>query len=332
MPVPPRFIATLLIAALVGVRTADAACGTLNCPIDTYTVEELKPGWIRIDFLYEYIDQNQPRIGRRNASVGEISGHHDEIETLSEIRRLRLTGGLTSRLDVSAELPFIHREHRHIHHHHGADLREAWNFDGLGDLRLLAHLEIFRPDRGAALPRLSVIAGGEIPTGRDRATNSDGSEAEVGILPSDGAAALIVGLSSVQNFSVTTANGRSATMPIFASGTYRWNDEGRENYRIGGAGIMSVGLIYPVLPKVGLMAQANLRVQRRDDPGGTAEEVDKTGGTFVYASPGLQLTLADNLWSFLYVQIPVYQRVNAIQLTSAANLVAGFSYRFNVLD
>jgi len=57
--------------------------------------------------------------------------------------------------------------------------------------------------------------------------------------------------------------------------------------------------------------------------------VGKTGGEYVYYSPGLQVRWGDWEWSNL-VQIPIYQRVNQIQLTSDYNLLTNLSYKFRL--
>src|SRR4051812_33963934 len=108
-----------------------ASCGSASCPIDVYTQEKTEKGVVRLDYSYEYIDQHQPRIGRDKADVGQISGHHDEVSTLSETKRLGVDVGVSSHWSVQAVLPSVHREHQHIHHHQGEDLLESWNFDGL---------------------------------------------------------------------------------------------------------------------------------------------------------------------------------------------------------
>ncbi len=318
------------VLAFVYVGQSVASCGSASCPIDVYTQEKTEKGMIRLDYSYEYINQDQPRIGRDKAEVGEIRGHHDEISTLSQTQRIAIDAGLTSRWSLQAVLPFVHREHQHVHHHQGADVLESWNFDGMSDLTLVNRVAVLRPER-SSLPLVSAIVGGVLPTGRRHVANAEGDEAEVGILPGKGAVSLILGLSTLQSFSVKTLSGPYAAMPLFFSSTYQWNGKSQDDYKVGDIWIANVGLTYPLLPKVGFMNQFNLRVQKQDDRGHTFEEVQKTGGTFVYYSPGVQLTMAENLWSYLYVQIPVYQRVNVIQLTSDYNLMTGLSYKFSAL-
>ena len=54
----------------------------------------------------------------------------------------------------------------------------------------------------------------------------------------------------------------------------------------------------------------------------------ETGGTFVYASPGLRIQLPRGSSLYGYVQLPLYQRVNGLQLTSRVNYLGGIQQRF----
>lgn len=326
------FIRTLFVSALFLNLNNQifASCGASSCPIDTFTTEATQKGQIRLDYSYEYIDQHQPQIGRHDATVGEISGHHDEVSTLSETKRIGLSAGLTDRFSLDLVLPTIHREHQHIHHHMGEDLTESWNFDGLGDLQAILRTTLIKPTNIAGTT-VSLLTGGKLPTGRTHAANNEGDEAEVGILPGKGAYSFIAGASYLKTTSVKTAHGDFATLPFFISTTYEWNQPGVDEYRMGNTWLFNTGVTYPLFSKLGLIGQINTKIARKDDRGNTREEVEKTGGSYVYASPGIQLTLAEGLVSFVIVQIPVYQRVNSIQLTSDYNFTAGLSYKFSVL-
>ena len=58
------------------------------------------------------------------------------------------------------------------------------------------------------------------------------------------------------------------------------------------------------------------------------EERDHTGRTSVYLSPGMRVGLPGGLAAYWVVQVPVYQRVNGIQLASKYNLLEGVQARF----
>lgn len=318
----------LLGVASLASAVAHASCGAASCPIDTLSQERGGRGWVRLGYDFEYIDQDQPRIGTRKADVGEIRGHHDEVYTINRIHRLNGSIGLTDRLSLDLVLPFVSRSHEHVHHHHGEDLIEAWNFSGVGDFVTQLRYAVWVPSR-ASLPTVYGILGGKFPTGATHKTNEE-DEAEVSIQPGSGSYDLIVGAATRQTFSVPMLTGLYATMPLFMTATYQRNGHGRDDYKVGNNALINVGTSYPLISQVGFLTQLNVRIRERDERGDTGEETDKTGGEFVYISPGLEWRITPRLRLSGLVQWPVYQRVNQIQLTSDYNLVASVSYAFRL--
>ena len=64
-----------------------------------------------------------------------------------------------------------------------------------------------------------------------------------------------------------------------------------------------------------------------DAQGANANPQD-TGGTFVNISPGLRYALSPDLDIYGFLQQPIYQHVNGVQLTSDWSALAGVSQRF----
>lgn len=317
-------IAVLFMAAAVA--PAWASCGSANCPVDTTSGERREQGWVSAGYQFEYIEQDKHRIGTRRAAFGEVQGDHDEEFTLNRIHRFLASVGLTDRLSLDVSLPFISRSHAHIDHD-GGDLLEAWDINGLGDFSTQIRYAFFKPI-SPQLPTLSAILGGEFPTGAHREKNDEGDEAEAGIQPGSGSYDLIAGLSSLQTFSAPMLDGRYGTLPLFSSVIGQFNGAGNENYRLGDTLNVNLGTAYPVLPKLGLLAQLNFTLRDRDGIGDTREEVQKTGGEFLYFSPGLEFRPTENWRAYALIQIPVYQRVNSIQVVSDYNVLFGMTYRF----
>src|SRR4051812_6003372 len=114
-----RTAGLILAAVAAAANICNASCGSMSCPIDTRSAEQSERGSVRVDYSYEYVNQDQPQIGRQNAAVGEIRGHHDEVYTVSHTQRLAVETGVSDRLSLQASVPYISREHQHIHHHHG---------------------------------------------------------------------------------------------------------------------------------------------------------------------------------------------------------------------
>lgn len=283
---------------------------------------------MRVGYEFEYADQDSHRVGRRQGSFREICGHHDEEYTVTRLHRVTGAVDLTDRVSVEVRLPYVSRSHAHIHRHGGRDLAEAWSVAGLGDLSVLARYAFWRPQE-ARRPMLSAIVGVEFPTGWYRAENGAGDDAELGIQPGSHSRDLIAGLSSLQRFDAPMLGGQFGTLPVSASVVAQFNGRGTDEYRLGDTLQMNLGTAYPVWPTVSALAQLNFLWRDRDAKGRTGEEIQKTGGEFLYLSPGVEWRPAADWRAYAMIQVPVYQRVNLIQVTSDYNVLAGLSYRFD---
>ena len=73
---------------------------------------------------------------------------------------------------------------------------------------------------------------------------------------------------------------------------------------------------------------SNADFRGKDDVGDTDEDPNHTGRTSIFVSPGLRIGLPGGIAAYWAVQIPVYQRVNGIQLTARQNLLGGIQARF----
>jgi hypothetical protein len=74
------------------------------------------------------------------------------------------------------------------------------------------------------------------------------------------------------------------------------------------------------------MLQANYHVKGRDS--GANAEPDDSGQRAVYLSPGVSWNVSRDAQLYAFVQAPVYQSVNGVQLTAAWSALAGVSFRF----
>jgi hypothetical protein len=203
----------------------------------------------------------------------------------------------------------------------------SWNFSGIGDLELQTNYAFYKPSE-RHLPTVFGTFALELPTGRKTVLNSDGEEADSGITPGSSSYDTTWGVRTLQHLSVPTLGSDYALMPIYTGFSYRINGKGREDYRLGNQFHLRAGGVYPVLSWLGIIQQFDYLDHARDHAGDTHEEVEKTGGEFLYYAPGVQFRLGDHWeWATL-IQIPLYRRVNAIQLTSPYNLNTSLSYRF----
>jgi hypothetical protein len=328
---PMKDVLYILLGWLLMLRsTADASCGSASCPLNVY--HAIGIGDLDIRYVYEYINQNQVHVGTTRTFVGAIPQHHDEVQTVNISNTLQLQFGVMRGLSVDISLPFIHREHAHIHHHHGEDLWETWDFTALGDMRLGVQLTppALSTGEGAGI---TLLAGVKLPTGERHVRNANGDEAEVAIQPGSGSTDAILGAQYVNNlFSAPMTNGEYSAIPLRLSATIQMAGQGTHNWRFGNSLVTSAGTMYQFARQAALLLQINLRYQGKADPGETDEPRENTGGTWILASPGLRILLNDTFSAYSYVQFPVYQNVNGIQQTAKVYLHFGLSANVNLLN
>jgi len=327
--------AAVAVAAMLPLpRGVFASCGSATCPMDPQSLNLPLPRQFTLDVSFQYIDQDQVRIGRRRGEVGEIPSSHDEVETVNRAVSLLANYAPSDRLVLSAVVPFVSRFHEHIedtHHepsisktevrHH---VRETWHFDDLGDAAVIARYRLGT--------KFWATGGVELPTGARRPANDEGEVAEPTLAPGSGSTDLFGGVVFQTQLGVPSLArgplGSMSVMPFFVGATYRVNGPGTEDYRLGDELLVSAGVIYPLFAKLQVIAQVNADFRGKDDVGESDEDRDHTGRSEVYVSPGLRVGLPGGIAAYWLVQIPVYQRVNGIQLTAEYNLVGGVQARF----
>jgi hypothetical protein len=80
-----------------------------------------------------------------------------------------------------------------------------------------------------------------------------------------------------------------------------------------GAGInVNAGFRYMSLDNVVPQIQLNVRSEKRES--GAQADVENSGATLVYLSPGITWHVTHDFHAYAFFQVPVYQRVNGMQL------------------
>ena len=310
----------LLLSAgfLAAPAAAVASCGAENCPLDHPIRWSDAP--FAFDVSYQYIDQGQPRIGTDDATVGEIPGLHDEVRTLSRTTTAAATYRLAGAWSVGASLPYIDRYHEHNHNDVGGVEVEQWHYSGIGDVEFGARRLL---GGGERWNRFFLSAGVKAPTGVPDAENEDGDRPEPAAQIGSGSWDLLGGFGA--EWLLGGAGGAESVdgIPLRLSVTGRWNGQGTDDYRIGAQALINAASELPIGRTFALLGQVNYRVRAKDDPGSSGEDDADTGGSWLYLSPGLRVSTGGLASIYGLVQIPIYQRVNGIQLVSEANLYFG---------
>lgn len=310
-----------LALALACSAEAGASCGTAFCMVNTsWNVQGAwtEPG-ARFDLRYEYIDQDQPMAGSRKVGVGEIRQHHDEVRTLNRNWLATVDYMFNPDWGVSATLPVLDRDHLHIHNHMGVPLREHWNFTELGDLRLLGRRQ-WRAESAESqrLDAFGVSFGLKLPTGKRDVRNGDGDLAERSLQPGSGTTDVLAGA----YFRRALSSGAS----WFADALVQMPLGMKADYRPGARTSLDFGYRMEATDRLGLMLQLNLLHRRRDR--GSEAEPQSTGGNFLFLSPGASYAITEKLQLYSFLQLPLYQYLNGVQLAADWAFVAGVSTRF----
>jgi hypothetical protein len=301
---------------------AAASCGSAFCLVNTDWSAQgawLEPG-VRFDLRYETIDLDQPRSGRDRVSVGQIPRHHDEVETKNQNWVAGVDWNLSPAWGLSLTLPYVDRDHLHIHNHQGEQLPETWHFRELGDARVQARYEFFAArDNPESQRSAGVTFGLKLPTGKHDVTNDEGELAERTLQPGTGTTDFLVGA-----YFHGAAPLADTSWFARVQGVLPMNE--RAGFKPGKQLLIDGGLRYGVARDVGLMLQLNYLAKGRDS--GDEAEPEDSGQRMLYLSPGVSWNFTRNAQLYAFAQFPLYQSVNGVQLTAAWSALAGVSWRF----
>ncbi len=327
-----RFNATiLLLAASAASQGVFASCGSAFCTLNT-GAEAVgvwdRPG-TRVELRYEYIDQNQLRSGTNKVEPAREPGDHDENFTKNHNWLLSIDHSFDANWGVSLNVPYVDRQHEHVDNHletevhedgdvhtHLHSALEEWNIDGLGDLRLVGRYQLTRETETSGAYGLRF--GLKLPTGKTDARNGEGIPAERTLQPGTGTTDWILGA----YYRGPGFRGSEWFLSVAAQNAINSYDDFRPGFRVG----FDLGLNVPLGSVVTGVVQLN-GLHKGNDSGAQAEPED-SGGDYLFISPGLSLALSQPLSVFGFVQLPLYQRVNGVQLTADVGGIVGVSYIF----
>lgn len=330
------FLASSLLASSLFAGPARASCGADNCALDNSAFGN-RGRRLSFELSYQFIDQDRVRIGTSEAAIGQIPGDEDEVRTLSQMVHLKGHWLASRRWALTATLPYIVREHRHISNEETGPVPRQWNYEGIGDIPVLASWSALGSGDEMSPFTLILQAGAKLPTGQRHVENVDGQEPEPHARLGTGSVDGLFGVQGLYTRSAPTLGGRDAPLPLFASAVYTLTSRGTEDYRVGSVFDGSAGVSYPLADHLRVLAQLNTRLRAQDEVapaasgGGHAHDhgahAQNTGGALVFVTPGIRVESSPFLAFSGYVQLPLYQRVNGIQIVAPYHLWLGVNYR-----
>jgi hypothetical protein len=326
------FAALSVIALFPHAALACASCGcTLSSDWDNLGIGNASG--FKLDIRYDYLNQNQLRSGNSTISPGaasRISNNGDPQEVEKYTRNNYLTLGLDYSINpdwgINLQLPYIMRSHSTL----GTASDGVTPGDGggqydsrtssIGDLKLIGRYQGFMPEHN-----FGVMFGLKLPTGShtDTAMSSDPSAPgpapiDRGLQPGTGTTDAILGAYYMDTL--------SQNWDYFVQGIVQKALNSSDHYRPGDGANLNLGLRY--MGNAAFTPQIQLNVRRvLHDTGADADTVS-TGGTLVYLSPGISVPVSQQVSLYGFVQLPVYQKVNGVQLAPRYTATLGLRYSF----
>ena len=89
-----------------------------------------------------------------------------------------LDWNLSPAWSITALLPYVNRDHFHIHNHRGERIEERWNLRGVGDMKVLSRWRAAESADPAKPNSWGVTLGVKLPTGEYDQANGAGAVAE----------------------------------------------------------------------------------------------------------------------------------------------------------
>jgi hypothetical protein len=315
---------------------ACAACGcTLSKDWEAQGISS-KPGFTA-DISYDYLNQNKQRYGTSSASSSLIVSQYaagQEVEAYTKTNTI--TASLIYNTDtwgVTVAVPYLSRNHGT----YGEGTAGATAVDttalttssnsGIGDVRIVGRYNGLSADSSSGL-----IVGIKLPTGSTSGTFSDGATLDAGLQIGTGSTDIILG-------GYTT--GTIDTYGWFLQGTVQHAVATKSlsgaDYRPGDAYSLNTGIRYAGFgAKVSPMLQFNVIKRQADTDNGTGVNVPLdpvtgvpvSGGTLAYLAPGISVRVGGGASVYGFVQIPIYQNVNSLQLTPSYTVTMGVRQSF----
>lgn len=311
---------------------ACASCGcTVNSDWETLTSTS-SSGW-KFDLRYDYLDQDQLRSGTGKISPVAASqivngGDPQEVEKYTRNNYLTLSGdyGVRSGWGVNVQVPYIFRTHSTLGTASDGVTAGAGggqydsSTSNFGDLKIIGRYQGFTPQHN-----LGVLFGLKLPTGSHTETGVSSDPTEPGAVPID--RGLQPGTGTTDGIvGVFYSDRVSKYLGYSVNALYQSAFNSSDQFRPGNGTNLNVGLRLMGNPAYMPILQLNARYVEHDR--GAEADQTSTGGTLVYLSPGISAPINKNTTVYSFVQLPIYQRLNGVQLTPSfiASVGVRFSY------
>ena len=310
--------ATLMLAAASADTLACSACGcTLNA--DWATQGLTSRTGATADLRYDFFNQDDLRSGTGRVDRATLALPNDqEIQqhTVNRNATLTLDYGLNADWGVTLTLPWLERRHTTIAE--GDTDISTSRSNSLGYVRVVARYMGFSEGQDWGLQ-----FGLKLPTGDAHGVNFDagpqqGEMLDRGLQAGTGSTDLLVGAFKFGAIGETADWFGQAQLQLPVA----WDSA----FKPGAGANLTAGVRWRGFEVVTPQLQVNSRIERRET--GSEADTPNSGATLVYLSPGATFRTSTRTSVYLFGQVPVYQRVNGLQLEPKWSVSAGVHAAF----
>ncbi|WP_416050923.1 TonB-dependent receptor [Cupriavidus basilensis] len=309
--------ATCIVISLPAAALACASCGcTLSSDWDSQGY--YADAGLRLDLRYDYLTQAQLRSGTGAVNRSDYAIPSDrelEQRTINRYTTLGIDYSFNPDWAVNVQIPYVDRTHTTLSP--GDTEVSGSSGNGPGDVRVVGRYQGLAESKN-----LGVQLGLKLPTGAfhqsfDRGPSA-GTPLDRGVQLGTGTTDLLVG--------AYYYGAISQDFDGFAQVLLQMPLDYREQYKPGMSLSANLGVRYVGFDIVTPQLQINTRVAKRDL--GDAADTPNSGGTLMYLSPGVTINLNRHIKLYAFVQLPIYQRVNGLQLAPRWTGTVGTRYVF----
>jgi len=296
------------------------ACSSCGCTLSTDWASQgfkTEAGWT-LDLRHDHFSQTDLRSGTGSVNRSSISFPADqEIQqkTLNRNSTLTVDHAWNADWGLTLQLPYFDRYHTTIAE--GDTDISTSHSRGLGDVRIVGRYQGFSPEHD-----WGVQLGLKLPTGRTSDNFKSGPQAgsplDRGLQPGTGSTDLLLG---AYRFGPI-----SPTLDFFAQGMLQVPLSSKDQFKPGVGLNLSAGLRYVTESRFAPHVQINVRSERRES--GDNADIPNSGATLVYLSPGATVVVTPQFQLYGFVQLPLWQRVNGLQLEPKWSASVGMHYSF----
>lgn len=309
-----RAVAPVVLALAGTASPAYASCGAASC---TLTTDRFVQGsWdspgLYLDLRAEYLRQDRLYAGSHRIGADQVGEETVERETVNRNLVATLDWAFAAQWALSLRVPYLDRRHLHdVLPDTPGDpvVTERWDIRRLGDVQVLGRYQLPLQDKTA----YALTAGLKLPTGSFKVANDDGVVAERSLQPGTGTTDFVAGASARHSLTERDAlfGQVVASLPL----------NRRDDYKPGRRVDLAVGAVHQYAS--GWSAALQVNVSHRGRDAGAQAEPAVSGSTSVQVSPGLNVEVGGSTHLYGFVQLPVYQHVNGVQLVPRWSLVVG---------